>query len=159
MKKFLIISIFLLAMVGCKQSSLSGLVPAVGTVTHDGKTVGNATIVFIPANNTEGMRSASGTTDTNGKFTMTTLVPNDGVFPGEYVVTIDKVESIGEYKVDEKHKVTDTTQIINHLPLKYGNAETSGLTVSISPSGDKKLLFELTGEVDLTPKNADTKPR
>jgi hypothetical protein len=139
---------------GCNNNQLTGLVPAKGTLTFNGKPIAGASVTFNPVGQT---RSASGITDAQGNFSMMTLVPNDGVYPGEYIVTVDKTEYRGEMheeldKETKKRIVHDTREVIEHLPLKYAEANTTDLKVTIPDNGNTKLIFELTGEADSTPK-------
>jgi hypothetical protein len=91
--------IFLLALfglcvcLGCgSETGLEGLVEVSGLITYDGKPVEAATVAFVPEG--EG-RAASGMTDADGKFQLTTLKPGDGARPGRYKVTVSKVENLG----------------------------------------------------------------
>lgn len=78
-----IFSLLVIAFVGCGSSS--GTVPVKGRVTLDGEPLANASISFIPQG--EG-RQATGTSDANGEFTMSTIDPKDGALPGTYKVAI-----------------------------------------------------------------------
>lgn len=146
----------LVVVLGCQQEGrLSGLVPAVGVVKFKGEPVSNATVMFAPK--VEGNRSASATTDASGRFSMMTLNPGDGVYPGEYVVLIEKQEFTGEVFTEESPtgglgKTTDTRKVVQCLPVKFSRQETTDLTISIPAKGDRKIEFNLDGNVDLTPK-------
>jgi hypothetical protein len=60
-----------------------------GTVTLDGKPLPRATVSFMPVG--EG-RAASGETDADGIFRLTTFRTNDGALPGEYKVIVTVTE-------------------------------------------------------------------
>ncbi|MBP5620676.1 MAG: hypothetical protein J6X44_01545, partial [Thermoguttaceae bacterium] len=79
---------------GCQKKRLKGLVPAQGVVTFNGEKVAGATVLFSPKQIGGEASSAQAITDAQGVFKMTTLDPGDGVYPGEYRVSImkDKVE-------------------------------------------------------------------
>jgi hypothetical protein len=150
----------LLLMTGCGSSKLDGLVPASGTVTFNGSPVEQATIIFSPKSGETQARAASATTDSHGKFSMMTLYPGDGVFPGNYAVTIEKVETTGEVRyIEEKKEAVDDRQIIDLLPVKYNNTNTSDLSVSILARGDKAIELNLSGEVDSKPKRPNDRVR
>jgi hypothetical protein len=85
-------SVLCLSFSGCgNKSNLDGLVPCGGKVTFNGEACNNARISFSPTGNDMKKRRASGgTTDSSGTFKMTTLQPGDGVYPGDYEVTITK---------------------------------------------------------------------
>ena len=150
--------------IGCsiscqKTSKLEGLVPASGVLTFENAPVEGAAVMFAPAAGSSGMRTATATTDAKGRFSMMTLNPGDGVFPGEYVISIQKTESVGEAKPSVTREgvvVEGRTQTDGRyrdlLPMKYKDAKTSELKVSIPAKGDKKIEFKLEGELDDTVK-------
>jgi hypothetical protein len=57
-----------------------------GTVTLNGQPVDGASVQFVPADGSG--RQASGGTDKDGKFQLTTYENNDGAMPGEYKVVV-----------------------------------------------------------------------
>jgi hypothetical protein len=157
MNKIITIFVFVFCLLcfGCGSSSkLDGLVPAGGVLKFNGQPVSGATVTFNPVGQT---RSASGLTDSDGKFTMMTLNPGDGVYSGEYIVTVTKIEYRGEMreevsKASREKIVHDTREMIEHLPPKYAAPDTTDLRVTIPANGNKTITFDLTGEVDTTPK-------
>ncbi len=64
--------------------------PVSGKVTYKGQPVAKGVINFSPEKTGEG-RGAAGTIE-NGKYSLTTLTPGDGAFPGAYFVTINTRE-------------------------------------------------------------------
>src|SRR5689334_10008829 len=70
-----------------------------GTVTLDGKPVPLASVVFLPLKG--GGRLAQGVTDKNGTFELTTYKPNDGALPGDYQVTVTKVDEMPKVDVSD----------------------------------------------------------
>ena len=95
------------------------LAPVDGVLTLDGQPVAGATLQFIPK---EG-RPAVGRTDQNGKYALTTFVDGDGALPGTYRVAI----------VLNRQRDGKTEWIV---PRRYSDPKTSGLTVSVAPSGN-----------------------
>ena len=79
---------------GCSRSNL---VKVRGVVTLDGKPLSWATITFNPIG---GGRPASGLSDENGNFELTTSSTNDGAAPGEYKVTVTKEQASELVKID-----------------------------------------------------------
>jgi hypothetical protein len=160
-----IIFFLLILIVGCNQSGqLEGLVPASGTVTFNSQPVDQATVIFSPQSGADTVRAASAVTDAKGHFTMTTLNPSDGVFPGNYLVTVEKTETTGEYRQEpipnsDHSKLIDERQIKDLLPIKYCNINTTDLSVSISEKGNKAIVLELSGEVDSKPKHPDERSK
>ena len=123
--------------------------------------VEGASIMFAPISESGAKRTATATTNANGRFSMMTLDPGDGVFPGEYSVSVSKTEPVGEGipSVSREGEVVEGRvqrdgRYRDLLPAKYSVAKDSGLKVTIPAKGDKKIEFQLEGEVD----NAIKKP-
>lgn len=144
-------------LVGCGGGSdRPDLVPVKGTVTLDGEPVEGATVYFsCPA----APRSASGVTDSNGNFTLTSYDSGDGAVPGEHVVTIIKVAASGQSNVltqeSAKEMMARNTGMMKGgdlskakpelvLPTKYADATTSGekRTVVAGDVNDFKILLK-----------------
>ena len=132
---------------GCSKGNLSGLVPCKGKVTLNGSPCAGAQVQFIPSSSDSG-RTAIGETDSAGNFTVRTLQPDDGAYPGEYKIAITRFEFVGpESKVvieDNPTKEVPGRPQENTLPKKYAKAASSGLTISVPPGGKKDIVFELT---------------
>lgn len=142
---FSLFVLFCLTMSGCKpKSNLNGLVPCEGKITFKGEACSGARISFSPIGNGGNQRAASGVTDSAGVFKMITLQPDDGVFPGEYTVTITKYEFL---KTENKPQTEDTEspplKQENKLPAKYADTQQSCLVITVPESGKKDVLFEL----------------
>ena len=136
-----------LCLAGCQKGNLSGLVPCQGKVTFNGSPCAGAQIQFAPASAESG-RTAIGRADSNGNFTMRTLQPDDGVYPGEYNVSITRFEFVGS-KPEAVIEDNPTKEAVgqaqeNKLPKKYANPQSSGLTISVPPGGKKDAVFELS---------------
>jgi hypothetical protein len=83
--------LLLAASAGVAGCSRGGPVKVNGTITLDGKPLPGATVTFLPSR--EGGRSASGLTEADGSFNLTTFKPGDGALPGEYKITVQVSES------------------------------------------------------------------
>ena len=68
-------------------------VPVSGTVTFQGKPVGNANVTFLST--ASNGKSASGQTDEAGNYQLTSYSPNDGAIPGDYIVTVTVIDMSG----------------------------------------------------------------
>lgn len=140
--------LFSSCLTGCgAKNTLSGLVPAGGSITYNSKPIDGATVNFIPVDQSSGKRSAVATTDTGGTFVMRTLHPNDGVAPGEYKVTVTKIHSEEQRDKDGKSlgPGSQSPAAVKHLvPAKYASPNTSGLVVTIGDKGKTDIVFELT---------------
>ena len=69
---------------GCRRSGVDQTVKVTGVVTLDGKPCGEVLVMFYP---TKG-RPASGTTDSEGRFSLSTFARGDGAIPGQHTVAI-----------------------------------------------------------------------
>lgn len=114
-----------------------------GVVTHNGSPLDGATVTFKPVS-TDG-KAAFGKTDAEGKFSLTTFEGGDGAIPGEYNVTVVKMEVVESKAVSEDDPNYDPDYVEPEakslIPEKYGNAADSGLTASVGtePVSDIKL--------------------
>lgn len=116
-------------------------VPATGTVLYQGEPVAEATVLFIPIGHNH---AATALTDETGQFQLQTFDPGDGAVPGEYKVTVRKVEVItaGGAAQDDVEAPPPVERSL--LPVKYADANTSGLTASVKDEGENTFNFELT---------------
>ena len=148
---------------GCNKKRVKGLVPARGVVTLNGESVAGAMIMFTPVQiGTEAVAAAT-TTDERGEFKMTTVDPGDGVFPGDYNVTVVKDELQGGLTLEQarlnsenpdearKRGPVEEATVVHHLPAKYADMNTTDLKVTIPAEGQRDIVIALEGEVDLTP--------
>ena len=153
----LIVGLLLAGMVGCGGEP-DPPVPVSGTVLLGGKPVDGATVTFLPS--TGSGRSASGKTDSSGAFSLTTNKTNDGAKPGDYVVTIAKVEAKGggasgvdissgdygdAYSQGMSAAASNTTNkmLKDALPAKYGDPKQSGLTRTVVKGEPNEFEFDL----------------
>jgi hypothetical protein len=138
----IVLLLFALCGLGCNsQSKLLGLVPVEGIVYYDGKPLDGAAVNFIPQDLNQ--RSAIGTTDSTGKFTLMTLNPNDGATPGEYKITISKVYREKKESETDEQSSDSKDNIQSLIPIKYSIPNDSGLTATVPSKGVKDLKFEL----------------
>jgi len=114
---------FLLSGLGCSSTPAEPKTyPVVGKLTIDGKPLANAKVIFLPdaekANTST--KEPRGTTDATGTFTITTD-DQPGCTPGTYKATVfAMIDRSGEFKSP-----------IWLAPLRYTDAKTSGLSVSV----------------------------
>lgn len=119
--------------------------PVTGTVTANGKPVAAASVVFVPS--TQGVESAAGITDAEGKYQLTTFSAGDGAQAGEYRVKVSKYDTKPPTADDKKRYMSQeeeqkiyaederpTPPAKNLLPPKYGNENTSGITHTVKDS-------------------------
>ena len=125
-----------LVLSACGKKSVDGrpeMVPVAGTVLFNGQPSQGATVVFAP----EGHQyAATAKTDLSGRFELMTFDPGDGAVPGDYKVTVSLCEVIplAGGAIREEH----------HLPKRYLDFQTSGLTATVAAEGPNDVRLELT---------------
>jgi hypothetical protein len=129
------LGVLLLPLVGCGQKKVS-VYPARGTVLYHGKPVHNATLYFIPAQNSSHPADLrpQAVTGEDGRFAVSTFsgignAEADGALAGEYLVSVvwKPVRSDGPNR---------------HLDLlngRYSDPKRSGLSVKIEADKNNEL--------------------
>ncbi|MCA9233897.1 MAG: hypothetical protein KDA44_00400 [Planctomycetales bacterium] len=124
----------LAGLAGCSDG-LPHRVPVSGIVKIDGKPLSQGSVMVIPAND----RPAGGSIGPDGRFTLTSYEPNDGVVVGTHKVTVAATEHLSE---------RETRWLV---PKKYNNAGSSGLTVTIDgPTDDLEINLTWDGKHPFT---------
>jgi hypothetical protein len=142
--------ILVAAVIGCSrpyEDKFSRARPPVfkttGRVMWNGSPAGGALVTLhSKAHNL----AASGRSDANGGFTLTTWRLGDGAVAGEHAVSIESIVITG-------YTAEGLPIEVNDMPPTYQNPETSGLTAMINDGGSNVLSFEVSG-----PKKIDGKP-
>lgn len=140
----------LLLVVGCK-TEVEGprTVPASGVLILDGMPVEGAAIVFI---GDDGVYSASGLSDSAGKFSLNAFEYKSGAVPGNYKAVVTKTVEVdaapaekGLSAEESEHAGEAAGQTVeNSLPKKY---ETPGaLSFEIPEEGVTDLTIALTSD-------------
>src|SRR5262245_41007136 len=115
------------------------------TVIYKGSPLEGANVTFI--NQTGEAAPAYGKTDAQGKAKMKTYVEGDGAVVGAHKVLIDKSEAVGGQTVDvdspQYNPNAPPATVKYHIPQKYSNPATSGLTAEVKDSGPNEFTFEL----------------
>lgn len=120
------------------------LVPASGTVLVNDAPIVGANVTF----QVEGKPIANGTTNAEGKFTLTTG-GRPGAPLGNAKVGISKItgsqENMTTMKPEDmmnmqKQSKGVTPGLTEEIPQKYGNPATSGLTADLSENGDSNVF-------------------
>jgi hypothetical protein len=139
-----VVTLFVLAAAGCEGSKLGQVS---GVVTVGGTPLTTGTITFIPA---EG-KAAVGTIGPDGRFTLTTHLPNDGAIVGSHKVTIHATKVGGGTMVpasfeDElkgaKGQVLVPGKVEWIVPERYSNLATTDLTATVN-RGPQTIDFNL----------------
>jgi Carboxypeptidase regulatory-like domain len=144
---------FVVGISGCGNPGI-GTVPVTGTVKADGQPIEGATVIFSPNG---GGRAASGITDAQGKYKLTTVEAGDGALPGSYKIAVTKFENAADNipltadpndskSMDSIYSKVNTkavTKSKNHIAAMYQNPLGSGLTAEVKDSGPNNFDFEV----------------
>jgi hypothetical protein len=139
---------------GCfSQSGLKGLAPVAGTVTLDDEPFEEAMVNLHPINvENKRPRLGFGLTNNTGHFDIMTLQPKDGVYLGEYKVTVSKTIAIPkvtpeqEQKLIQRGKPVPEPDLKELVPLIYTNVATTPLSITVGVKGEKKFEIKLSSK-------------
>ena len=141
------ISSWILGIAGaCTAFSAAGCgakpVPTKGVVTVDGKPLVKATVMFTSQES--GGKDATGLTDANGGFELTTAHEKDGALPGLYKVTVHYSEPIdvppnvkSPRDVQKMQANADRKALV--VPKIYTRQDQTPLQHRVPDDGDAKL--------------------
>lgn len=151
----LLVFSFAVFLFGCKKAADNRptRVPATVTVTYRGAPVEGATVTLHPS--TPDGRPAFGRTDAQGRAALGTFDTGDGAIPGDYGVTVVKMEGgqeggetasseIGAMPANTPGGPPLASSGPKHLlPAKYADVNTSGLRFTVGPTGDNNFTVDL----------------
>lgn len=117
-------------------------VPTRGVVTVDGKPLAKATVMFTSQE--PGGKDATGFTDANGDFELTTARMKDGALPGLYKVTVHHSETMdvspARKSPGEMQKLQgDADRKASVVPKIYTRQDQTPLQHRVPDDGDAKL--------------------
>ena len=146
-------------LVGC--GSPTKAVKVQGTVTLDGKPFPGATVTFTPVEAT--VKPASGRSEADGGFQLTTFKPDDGALPGDYKVVVTYVEenknaeNADPMKGDDKAKMAffmkmnpqgrakeEKKKASTAVPAVYTSPATTPLKVTVPTDGKVEIAMRST---------------
>lgn len=135
--------LFIVAFIGCGSSSIR-VEYVEGIVTLDGEPVSEATMTFLPKTETPPMEMATGMTDANGAYKVSSVTGKAvaGAVAGEYKVAISKVlitaKEVEYGAIRGPHDIQQT----HLLPAIYADYQNTPLTATVN-KGKNKIDFEL----------------
>ena len=117
--------------------------PATGVVTLDGNPLADARVMLHPIGG--GPRTSYASTDEKGEFKASTYGMNDGALIGRHKVSVSKVDTSAQVKIDPKEgysgksyesmmapkAMAKAANPKSLIPEKYGTQETSGIEVEV----------------------------
>jgi hypothetical protein len=134
-----------LASAGCGGNTLK----VKGKVTLDGAPVEGATISFVPAGGGEA-HPATGFTDSDGYFTLSSTKEGDGAWPGEYKVVISKKEGNDNARPGKQASPDDPPTPQSKMP-DQAKAGMRGMGGNKYGGPKKDLLPKIYGDPATTP--------
>lgn len=126
-----------LAIAGCAKPGRAPTAKASGTLSAGGAPLTGVNVTFTPAAG----RSASATTDAEGRFSLSTFAPGDGAVPGKHRVTL----SLKEADVPMPGTPEAAAYKPPSLPFakKYAGLATTDLEVEIPVGGNPAISLEV----------------
>jgi len=139
------IALVAVAAVGCRRGPR--VVPVSGVVEVDGVPLTSGAITVVPDHG----RAATGTIGKDGRFTLTTFVPGDGVILGRHRVVVIAHEDLGRMKI--KWLVPAACRDIGSTPLTLEvKGRMRDATVSISTDGQPLEIQDMSSSSgDISP--------
>lgn len=131
---------------GCGASSgapQEKSVPVAGILSFKGEPLADFRVTFIPA---DGRRAASGLTDAQGRFVLSTNAAGDGAPPGRNKVAVawegPPQEDTGGLDTPIENPANYPKPPVQ-IPTHYADPERSGIEFEIPPSGLEEVIIEL----------------
>jgi hypothetical protein len=129
----LFFALLMACLMGCgKPAYQLEIAPVRGTVTLDGQPLPSGYVVVTTSRG----RMASGRIQPDGSFVLTTYEVGDGAQVGTHPVIVNEVP-IDEFSAEPRIKGLK-------IPVRYGQAGTSGLHVEVKPGEENRLELQLT---------------
>lgn len=136
---------------GCshKDPRARNLVRVHGKVLLDAAPLVDASLKFHPFEENEFVHAAVGKARENGRFNITTFLPEDGIHPGKYRVAVISEEITNALppekilEMEAKGMPVPLPIFKSLIPKRYNDPETSGIVVEVPRQGKKDILIEL----------------
>ena len=135
--------LFIAAILGCGPAGLR-VEYVEGVVTLDGTPVAEATVTFLPTTETPPMEMATGITDTDGVYKLSSVTgkATAGAVAGEYRVAITKSTVNAQPEVEYGAPRLPATYT-HLLPAIYRDYQNSPLVVTVKKGTNKDMNFDL----------------
>lgn len=115
--------------------------PVTVTVLQEGKPLPKATVCLI--NTAPNAASGSGISGEDGKVPITTFEHGDGLVPGNYKVTVRKIDSNVTPNPNDPDAPPLKEEVIWLVPKKYSSVSSTPLTAEITPDGKNEFTFDV----------------
>jgi hypothetical protein len=114
--------------------------PAAGVVSLGGQPVADVNVTFTP---TAG-RSATGRTDAQGRFALSTFAEGDGAVPGSHRVTLSLPAA--DVPMPGTPEAASYKPPTAPFPARYGSLDETDLVVEIPAGGNTAIALELKAD-------------
>jgi len=146
--------IVLTMLVGCSGGpKVPKTVHVSGKITYNDKPLAGAEVGFVSKFDNKDVLAARGVTNDRGEFTLSTYIDPQhevaGATPGDFVVTVTKIEKMDQQKVMEQFSSSNPAMegmLKKLVPEKYTEAKDSPLEASVTVGGTNKFEFKLEDE-------------
>jgi hypothetical protein len=128
-----LLSCLLVASLGCAEKGPE-LTEVTGQVLIDGKPLTTGSVVTLPLQG----RGARGTIDDQGNFSLNTSDMGVGASPGKHQVAVIAMEESDNPSPEAPRR--------SLIPQKYSSAETSGLSIDVTPGEMEPVVLNLTSQ-------------
>ena len=113
---------------GCGSPGTAPTAPTSGTLLYNGQPAQAARVIFTP----KAGRPASGNTDDQGRFILTTFESEDGAVPGEHTVTVSDLK---------RNWNQDPSK--SRFPAPYERPDTTPLVVEVKLEDENSFTFDM----------------
>lgn len=131
--------VVLVACLGCGRSGTVPTAEVTGTVTYKESPVDKAVVTFFPKQG----RPATGLTDAQGRFTLSTFKAGDGAVLGKHAVTISDPWPVKPPPLPERPGVNPYQEPKPRFPAKYADPNASPFAATVE-EGKNKFNFDMT---------------
>lgn len=109
------------------------IAPAKGTVKLDGQPLPDVVVTFYPE---EKGLPATGATNANGQFTLTTKEPGDGALVGKHKIAVNDKPEETNMEITSGDEYEPKPPKESRFPANYTKADQSGLSEEVKSSGN-----------------------
>jgi hypothetical protein len=113
---------------GCGSPGTAPTAPVQGTLLHNGQPARAARVIFTPKSG----RPATGNTDDEGRFILSTFKSDDGAVPGEHTVTVSDLK---------RNWNEDPSK--SRFPTPYERPDTTPLVVEVKLDNENSFSFDM----------------
>jgi hypothetical protein len=143
----------LLVVIGCGDDGLGKRYPVSGKVTYKSEPVAIGTVTFFATSGKDAETHGATGAIKDGYYSMSTIGGEDGVFPGDYQVSIaarkadmsqakaNQEKTGGSFRQDDVAKAYKNAESL--IPKKYESTEKSGLKAKVEAHSNT-INFDLT---------------